>query len=194
MQIRFICRRAASAMGRTGTIVAVTIAVLFMADTARAMTFDITGQNIFGSTVTGTINGDPTLSSVTAANLSVSRQSGAFDFIDNYSGMVLAVHNNAENFFPNITLFFSSIDAEDFLAASSGELATLIATNFFGQNTPEINALEAADTFSFAATVEAETPLPPTFPLLVAGIGVLCLLDWRRKKKPRSFVAQQENA
>ena len=194
MKNRFVCSPTALPIGRVRAFVAAAIVFVFIAGPARAVTFDVAGQNIFGTLVTGTIDGDPALTSVTAANLSISGQLGVFNIIDSYSGMVLSLHNGAGTFFPSVALFFSGSDAANYLATQSNlfaaeeaELSALLADNFLGQNDPAIAEVREQlndNALRFAATVVAETtPLPASLPLFAAGLGALGLLGlWRKKK------------
>src|SRR5215475_4635259 len=98
-----------------GAVFAAALAFDFSAGSANAITFDVTGSNIFGENVTGTIDGDATLTVINAINLQFS--AGNYTVINSYVPNVLVADTNPHFIFEQITLFFSSTDANQLLDA-----------------------------------------------------------------------------
>jgi hypothetical protein len=152
---------------------------------ARAVTYDVSGSNGVGYTLTGTIVADATLSTITSVNLieTSSSASSITSFIS-YSSPVLVID-------PSIygTVFLSFAGGP-----TPAQLAALIPGYFqttYGCGTdPICVAILTQDSFVATATAEVSaTPLPAALPLFAGGLGALGLLGWRRKRKAPALAA-----
>ncbi len=84
---------------------------------ANAVTFNVTGSNVLGQTVTGTIDGDAGLTTLNAINLVIPAMSGSpFNVIDDYTGNQLAADTTPSgNHDAFISFFFSSSDTDAYI-------------------------------------------------------------------------------
>ena len=160
---------------------------------ARAVTFDVSGSNIFGATLTGAIFGDAALTSINSVNLQVSGVADPLIFFgggnassfqaSNISGFAATIYLSSP---PGLAELQAQHDANaitwliTFNPASCGsDLAcqSIVTAQRAG-------ALQFNDDLFFrqfvATAAVLETPLPTALPLFATGLGVL---GWRRKRK-----------
>ena len=154
---------------------------------ARAVTYDISGIDISGDTLTGTIVGDATLSTITSINLVDSQLSSPLTVVQGYGNSILSAAPTTGT--PVVTIAFNS-NAFSFLSNLNTSLCNgdPVCVNILtAQLTSDLNSVSGGDFSSqFAATATAEvatTPLPAALPLYATGLGALALIRWRRKRK-----------
>jgi hypothetical protein len=174
---------------------------------AQAVTFDIAGMDAGGQTISGTIAGDATLSTVTSVNLIESGAGNPFNLLFNngFSGSVplVTVTDAPED---AVLILYLSLPGGETIA----QLNQLIQTNYsnavanaqatyypsqcngdptcistiLGDQAAAISNANTALDNSFAATATPlATPLPAALPLFATGLGALGLLGWRRRRK-----------
>ena len=174
---------------------------------AQAVTFDVSGANLYGQTVSGTIEADAGLTTINAINLQVSGSIfNPYNVIAGYSGNVLSAQS--ANLFQTkiISLFFSSTDTDAYLANLHSQIVAdqknmqdflnFILANCNGdaacqqaanqQFSLDMTVFFQRNQLLFAATVVAEalpTPLPAALPLFASGFAFLGWAARRRKQR-----------
>src|SRR5262245_9430205 len=174
--------------------------LLLGASSANAVTFDVNGSSIFGATLTGTIEGDAALTTVTAVNLKASNVINLFNVLNVWTAPLL-IASNSDPQFINVYLTFAGGPPADDLAQGQSKYNGAIADVFAAhdpvvcgidlscqalvlqERSDAIDEVNQAFADTFYATATAQTPLPAAFPLFAGGLGALGLLGWRRKKK-----------
>jgi hypothetical protein len=180
--------------------------VLIDSGPARALTYDVTGTNSLGDTLTGTIQADGTVSTFTSLNLVDSALTNPITngTLQGFSGPVL-VASPANPSGPFVSFVYISFTGPP--ASGDVNQAVLNAYNIslslisamFDPSTcngdlscqallaQEQSAYDAAAALgynsSFTATAVSATPLPAALPLYATGLGALTLLGWLRKRK-----------
>jgi len=154
---------------------------LFAANSASAVTFDVNGANIFGATLTGTIEGDATLTTVSAVDLLVSNIANPFTVLQNYAAPVLSA-SNIDSSFITVWLTFAggpptnsladiqtsyNADTQNVLAlfdpaTCNGDLPCEAFVS--AQRAAAIAQTDAIYATEFAATAVSETPVPAALP------------------------------
>ena len=175
-------------------------ALLVTANSADAVTFNVDGANIFGATLTGTIEGDAALTTVSAVDLQVSNILNPFTVVQNYFAPVLSV-SNIDPSFITVWLTFAggpptnsladiqtsyNNDIQNVLAlfdpaTCNGNLGCELFVS--AQRAGAIAQTDAIYATEFAAAAVSETPVPAALPLFATGVGALGLMGWRRKRK-----------
>jgi hypothetical protein len=174
----------------------VVLGLTLLSGQARAVTYDISGTNYNyeggpSYTLTGTIVGDATLSTITSINLVDSvAPTSPITTIDSYTSPLLLAANTVEA--NNLPLLISlSFSGGPTLAQAGQLIQTTLAGPGFCGNDPACQAIAAYQN-SFVVTATAEvsaTPLPAALPLFAGGLSALGLLGWRRKRKAAALAA-----
>ena len=176
--------------------------VLVGSGPARAITYDVSGTNFLGDTLTGTVEADASLTTITSVNLVntdsfFGGQFTVFRFFDVFPGeftVSTAGLTKSANFFflPESAAVLQNYEAALADARAQFNVASCDSTDIVCQivvNQELAGALSTAatqygDPFALTATAEVSaTPLPAALPLYATGLGALALLRWRRKRK-----------
>jgi hypothetical protein len=158
-------------------ILAAAMVVAYAVTDARAVTFNVTGTNFSGDALTGTLEGDAALTTVTAINLVVSGPGpipdGPVTFLIDY----VSPHLQAVD--PSNTL-----GLHIYLSGPTpSEIDALILVTSCADSPPCADTLNLLRPSWFpAVATAAEVPLPAALPLFATCLGFLGLLGWRRRR------------
>lgn len=170
--------------------------------------YNVTGTNLDGATLTGTIDATAGLTTISPINLVVfgppnSPASIQLTSIQSYAMPLLEALNPGSNALPYPVPIYLSFAGGPTIAYVNNliktehdavvnplesQLNNLIATNFLGINDPEIAATEAAlfgaNAFydvTFTATAVAAVPEPSSYALMIVGFLGLGWVAYRKK-------------
>jgi hypothetical protein len=162
------------------------LAVLTAASPARAVIYDVTGSNLFGNTLTGTIVADATLTTITSINLIDSAAtSSPITSIISYTSPGLLVSNPVPGRLVNPLPIFLSFAGGPTLGQDS-QLIQSYAASVCGTD-PICQFVFAAE--SFVATAVPAVPEPSTWAMMILGFAGIGFMAYRRKSKPALMVA-----
>jgi hypothetical protein len=154
------------------------LAVLAAASPARAVIYEVTGSNLLGNTLTGTIDGDATLTTITSINLVDSAAtSSPITSIISYTSPALLVSNPVPGGF-NLPIFLSFVGGPTLDQAN--QLIQSYAVSVCGTDTI-CQFVFAAQ--SFTATAVPAVPEPSTWAMMILGLAGIGFMAYRRKNK-----------
>ena len=170
---------------------------------ANAVTFDVTGTDGYGDTLTGTMVGDAGLTYLTSINFNETGQQNPFTTIFSYSPYVALVGNGSRNFWVSFSFAGGPTPSEALQMIDttySNGIANVQAAYdpticgadpicqaiILSDQAAGLTLLATLRNYSLVASAVAETPLPAALPLFASGLGALGLLGWRRKRKAQA--------
>jgi hypothetical protein len=176
---------------------------------ANAVTFNVSGSDLLGDTISGTIEGDPTLSTITSINLVDA--DGPLTRISNYqasNGMLIGVSPTTL-----VPIFLSFAGGPTLMAANDNAFAyyqSLVTASFSTFNPAVCGtdvgcqasvqrlrdgslAQDAAifnSTFIASASSQvATTPLPAALPMFASALAGAGFFRWFRRRKQKATAA-----
>jgi hypothetical protein len=169
-------------------------------DSAHAVTFDVTGSNLNGQTLTGTLDGDAALTDVTAVNLQVSGVADPLTIVSSYASPVLGASNSTltELVYLSFAGGPSLSDVSQMIFNTYQSALTNAQTGLAECGTDTLcvifeNSQLARATVnydqSFAATAVAAVPEPSTWAMMMLGFAGVGFVAYRRKSKPALMAA-----
>jgi len=173
--------------------------VFGLASQAFANTYNV-NLTVGDATATGFftgIVGNTSADIISPFNLTLTEGSTSVTLVGTSPGgnaQVAAGNSNAVTVTDSQVLFNFSDTCQDYLLFELGNSVSTVLCfqtfKFCGGNGPGIVLLVNGDPFQsmtgivvIASNDLATTPLPPALPLFATGLGVLCLLGWRKKRK-----------
>jgi hypothetical protein len=168
---------------------------------ARAIIFDVSGTNLAGDTLTGTIDANASLTTISSLNLVDSAFSSpltVFEIFNYYPGGFTVgtadLTRDVSFFFvpnPAAVLQSNQIAYDNAVAAANAQFnvascatGDTVCQTVVAQELASALAFPNLQYFAFASTATVSaTPLPAALPLYGTGLGALALLRWRRKRK-----------
>lgn len=81
-------------------------------------------------------------------------------------------------------LYFATLIKDDTDRSGDGALATARSNALTGS--PDLSGLSAAEIATIANFAVAAVPVPAALPLFATGLGIIGLLNWRRRKQARA--------
>jgi fluoride ion exporter CrcB/FEX len=194
------------------------VALLFGgASPASAVIYNVTGSNLLGQTLTGTLEGDAALNTVTAVDLLVSGVANPFTTLSSYSSPAHPAYNGSTS--PALLVYNGSFTEFIFLGASLSDIP-LLAFDWYQHDiawanstynvamcgtdpicqavVAQRNAIALNDLASnypnflnhaFAATAVAAVPEPSTWAMMILGFAGVGFMAYRRKSKAALIAA-----
>jgi hypothetical protein len=170
-------------------IVVTLTALMFCAiGRAEAVTFNVIGANLSGSSITGTIEADPALTSITSVSLTVSGSgpvpNGLREVLTSFGTFLLpgAPVLAAESPNSRIYVYLSFAGVPDLSALIAEHVATYDPSQC-DTNTSCIAFVTAQRDAPFFTTLSiADAPLPAGFPLFASAIGTYGFLAYRNRR------------
>jgi PEP-CTERM motif len=173
---------------------------------AHAVTFDVTGSNLLGQTLTGTLDGDAALTNVTAVDLQVSGVTDPLTIVSSYASPVLGASNStlAELIYLSFAGGPSLSDVSQMISNTYQSALTNAQTQFNVsqcgtdplcvtlENSELASATNSATVIydqSFAATAVAAVPEPSTWAMMLLGFAGVGFMAYRRKSNPALMAA-----